>query len=113
MNIFKIMIMLGITLSTVSIGATDIAFGTIKGIKFYDYEGQKKTNIHFSDDATRKLVEGCDGVATITHALHSEESIKQLTSIALAAYAAGKKVRANSRADTCELDFLAIQESVF
>ena len=93
--------------------AGDIAFGKLKGIKIYDYANSKVTNLHFDDSATSKSVEGCNGVATITHSLHPEESTKQMMSIAIAAYMSGKKVRAASAGNTCELDFLAMQETYF
>ena len=108
----KFVIMLVCLLST-STFAADIAFGTLKGIKVYDYANSKVTKLYFSDTATSKDVEGCNGVATITHSVRSPDSLNQIMSLATAAYISGKKVRANSSGDTCELDFLAIQESSF
>ncbi|WP_299494163.1 hypothetical protein [uncultured Shewanella sp.] len=100
-------------LFTLPVVAGDIAFGTLKGIKVYDQSTKKVTELHFSDDAGLQKVEGCNGVARITHSLHSEVSVNQMTSLAIAAYMSGKKVRANSAGDTCEMDFLAIQETSF
>ena len=100
-----------LSLFSTSIFAGDIAFGTLKAIKVYDYPSSKVKKLYFSDDATFKLVEECDGIANITHSLHSEMALNQMMSIALAGYMSGKKVRANFSEDTCELDFFAIQES--
>lgn len=107
------LIMMFVCLLSTSIFAAEIAFGTLKGIKVYDYTSTKKTDLYFSDNATSQNVEGCNGVATITHSLHSEASLNQMVSLAVAAYMSGKKVRANSSGNTCELDFLAIQETLF
>lgn len=93
--------------------AGDIAFGALKGIKVYDQTAKKVTELHFVDDASSQSIEACNGVARITHSLHSEVSLNQMVSLAVAAYMSGKKVRANSSGDTCEIDFLAIQEMSF
>lgn len=92
--------------------ADDIAFGTVKGIKVYDQSGSKVTRIVFSGDATHQN-EGCNGVATLTHSLRSEEALNQMLSIALAAYMGQKKIRAYSNNGTCEADLLALQNSRF
>ena len=94
-----------------AIAGANIAFGKLKGIKIYEKE--KLTKIYFEDDATHKSVEFCEGVATITHAIHDKAEIDRILSIALSAFAAGKKVRAYSTSSTCELDFIAIQETYF
>ncbi|WP_298773431.1 hypothetical protein [uncultured Shewanella sp.] len=93
--------------------AGDIAFGTLKGIKVYDQSAKKATELHFADDASSQFIEACNGVGRITHSQHSEAALNQMTSLAIAAYMSGKKVRANSSGRTCELDFLAIQETSF
>lgn len=93
--------------------AENIAFGTLEGIKVYDYANSKVTRLYFSDSATYQNVPDCNGVANITHSLHSPEALDQFVSIAFSAYIAGRKVRAFSSNDTCEVDFLAIQESFF
>jgi hypothetical protein len=106
-------LMIVVFLLSTPVFAADIAFGTLVGIKVYDYPASKVTNLYFADDATHKTVEGCNGVATITHNARSPEALSQIISLAMAAYMAGKKVRANSVNNTCELDFLALQESHF
>ena len=93
--------------------ADNIAFGVLKAIKVYDQSANKVTKLYFSNDATYQNIPGCDLVANITHSQHSEEAINQFVSIALSAYASGKKVRAYSSNNTCEIDFLALQESYF
>lgn len=98
---------------SVSAQASNIAFGTLKGIKVYDYSGSKVTKLIFSDNATSQNVPGCNRIASITHSLHSPDALDQFISVALAAYMAGKKVRAHSSKDTCEMDFIALQESNF
>lgn len=93
--------------------ADTIAFGKLRGIKTYDFSNNKVLKLYFSENATLKQVEGCNGVATLTYSQHSEAFIAQVTSIALTAYTTGLKVRAHSSDDTCELDFLALQEANF
>lgn len=100
-------------LSSYRADAANIAFGFVTAIKVYDSSGNKLTKIHFASDATEQNVPGCNLVANITHSLHSETAIEQFVSIAMSAYIAGKKIRAYSFADTCEADFIAIQETFF
>lgn len=45
-----------------SVLAGDIGFGTIKGIKVYDFSGNKLTKKYLSDDATMKTVTSCECV---------------------------------------------------
>lgn len=92
--------------------AKDIAHGRLKGIKVYDQATFKATKVYF-DDQAKIFNSDCEGVAIITHSKHSDKGLEQITSLALSAYMAGKKVRAFSLKGTCELDFLAIQESYF
>lgn len=99
--------------STLALASSkDIAHGRLKGIKVYDQATFKATKIYF-DDQAKIYNDDCDGVAIITHSKHSDKGLDQITSLALSAYMAGKKVRAFSLKGTCELDFLAIQESYF
>lgn len=93
--------------------ADNIAFGVLKGIKVYDQSASKVAKLYFSTDATYQNIPECDLVANITHSQHSEAAVNQFVSIALSAYTSGKKVRAFSSNDTCEIDFLALQESYF
>lgn len=100
-------------LSIGNAAADTIAFGKLKGIKTYDFSNSKVLKLYFTEDATLKQAEGCDGVATLTYSQHSEAFITQVTSIALTAYTTALKVRAYSSDDSCELDFLALQETNF
>lgn len=58
-------------------------------------------------------VASCQGVADITPSQHAESTVQQMLSLAISAYMAGKKIRAYSSADTCEADFIAMQETYF
>ncbi|MEP0176634.1 MAG: hypothetical protein ABJH28_09260 [Paraglaciecola sp.] len=109
---FKILSILFILFSF-NVFSNNIAFGTLKGIKVYDYSSEKITKIYFSSDATNKDVPSCGGVVTLTHSLRSEQSLNTMIGIAMTAYVSGKKVRAFSSGDTCEADFLALQDSIF
>lgn len=93
--------------------ASDIAYGTLKGIKIYDHPSQKVIKLYFNADATNQTVAACQGVADITPSQHNESTVQQMLSVAMSAYMAGKKIRAYSSADTCEVDFLAMQETYF
>ena len=96
---------------TFVLAVSDIGFGTLKGIKIY--ETNNVTKIYFSDNATQKDLALCNGVAELTHSKHAPELLDRIFSIALSAYVSGKKVRITSFTDTCEADFIAIQESYF
>jgi hypothetical protein len=96
------------------VSAADIGFGTIKGIKVYDYSAYKVIRIHFSDDATHRDEAACQGVAAITSSLHSSEAIQRMLAVALSAQTAGKKVRAYSNvAGSCEVEMLSVQDVYF
>ena len=108
-------LLLGLVLSwsAANIYAEDIAYGTIKGIKVYDFPNSKVTKIYFNSDATSQ-VEDCEGIAVITHSLHDEATRQSMTSVALAAYMSGKKVRAYSyTAGSCEASLVSVQDSYF
>jgi hypothetical protein len=107
----KIIICLSFIFSLNASAGTDIGFGTIKGIKQYD-SSTKYIKVYFNSDAAN-VNEDCNLEATITYSVHDEASVNRMLSIALSAYMAGKKVRINSSVDSCEADFIAIQESYF
>ena len=100
--------------------AGDIAFGTIKAIKVYGFGDFKHTAIIFNADATR-VNDSCKiaNLASANIPLYSGTIVNPLAShfmsVALAAKATGKKVRAysSSSANPCDLDFLAMQEEYF
>lgn len=93
--------------------AEDIAFGTIKGIKVYDFPDSKVTKIYFNSDAIHQS-EPCQGIGNITHSLHEDKTIKQMLSVALSAYMSGKKIRAYAKMDgSCEIDLIGVQDTYF
>lgn len=94
----------------------DIGLGTIKGIKVYNNTSLKYTKIYLNDNASHKTLQLCNGEGKITHKNYETEpeSLNQMISIALAAYMGGKKVRIYAADDlTCEITFIAIQETYF
>lgn len=94
--------------------AWDIAHGTLKGIKVYDYVDSKVTKLYFDSNATHQDEESCEGVANITHSLHSDATTQKMLSIALSGYMAGKKVRAYSKSSgSCEVELISLQEAYF
>jgi len=102
----------GILMSSYANAATDIAFGTLKAVKVYDFSNDKSIKLYFDDNST--YVNGdCSLVAKITYSKHEKESIDRMLSIALSAQMAGRKVRVTSETATCEVDFIALQDARF
>ena len=99
-------------LSCANVNASDIGLGTVKGIKVYDFGPDKSTKIFLSDDATHKVLENCNGTGSISHT-RDPDIRKKMVSIAMAAYMSGKKIRIYSSNATCEIDFIALQETRF
>jgi len=94
--------------------AADIGYGTIKGIKVYDFSNSKVTRIYLNDNASRQIEESCKGIADITHSAHDEATSQKMLSVALSAYMAGKKVRIYSEVTgSCEVSLISVQESYF
>ena len=96
--------------------AGDVVFGTIKGIKLYDFSGDKSIKVYFNADATNinvKCVSGSSIVAILSIASHDEATVNRMLSMLLSANMAGKKVRIHSAVDSCEIDFVAIQETYY
>mgnify|MGYP000952876907 CR=1 FL=1 len=91
--------------------AGNIAYGTLKAIKVYDFSNVKITKLYFHSNATHQDEASCNGVARITHSLHGA-STERMISIALSGYIANRKVRAYSEnAGSCEADFLSISDT--
>ena len=110
-NLAKISLL---ALACSQVNAGDIAHGTIKGIKVYDFSNDKTTKIYFDSNATHQDEAACQGVAVITHSLHDEATSQKMLSIALSGYMAGKKVRAYSKSSgSCEVDLISVQETYF
>ncbi len=94
--------------------ANNIAYGTLIGIKLYDFSNSKVTKIYFAADASHQSEESCQGVGTITYGQHDEATVNQMLSIAMAGYLSGEKLRAYSQQDgSCEIDFISIQKTYF
>lgn len=116
MNIKHVMTVLLLASTNCYAAGGDIGLGTIKGIKVYNNVPAKYTKIYLSEDASNKTLQSCSGEGIITHGNYATapESLNQMISIALAAYMGGKKVRIHATDDaTCEITFIAIQETYF
>ena len=110
-NLAKVTLLI---LTAAQVNAGDIAHGTIKAIKVYDFPTNKTTKIYFDNNSTHKDEVECEGVAVITHSLHDPDATQKMLSIALSAYMAGKKVRAYSTANgSCEVELISLQEKYF
>ncbi|KZN59026.1 hypothetical protein [Pseudoalteromonas luteoviolacea] len=98
--------------------AADIALGNIRGLKVYDFDNNKSIRIYFEKNAihtnSNACVEQGYQTAIITVAKHDEATVDRMLSIVLAAQMANKKIRvASANANSCEVDFIALQESYF
>lgn len=96
--------------------AESIGFGTVAGIKQYDMGSKKQINIYLEPGAQHTnpdCIENDRPYGHISHSLHDEAVINRMLSIVLAGHMADKKIRLYSDTDSCEIDFVAIQESVF
>lgn len=102
-------------MKTLSSQAGEVAFGTLKGIKLYDFSGDKSIRIYFHSGATY-VNEACvhDGrpIAVINKVNHGF-TIDRMLSMLLSAQMAGKKVRVHAEGDDCEVGFIAIQDMLF
>lgn len=103
--------------------AGNIVHSKVLAVQVHNAAHIKMTKIYFDGKADvvdkaetakckTKYGNGEDVVfATITHGLHDEFAVDQMTNIALAAQASGKKVRAYSyENDSCEADMISIQD---
>jgi hypothetical protein len=114
MDLLKALILIFFSGIGFQAAAADIGFGTVKGIKVFDFSNRKVTKIYFSEDAIRRTESQCNGVADITHILHDEATAQKMISVALSAYMAGKKIRAYSETSgSCEASLISVQETYF
>jgi len=114
MNIIKNVVLMSLFCLSAKGMAADIGYGTIKGIKVYDFSNSKVTRIYLNDNASRQIEESCKGIADITHSAHDEATSQKMLSVALSAYMAGKKVRIYSEVTgSCEVSLISVQESYF
>lgn len=94
--------------------ARDIAYGTLTGIKLYDFSNSKVIKVHFAASASHQSEASCKGVGTITYGQHDDAVINQMLSVAMAGYMSGEKVRAYSRQNgSCEIDLITVQKTYF
>ncbi|WP_064791905.1 hypothetical protein [Shewanella woodyi] len=100
--------------SLLSVQAANIGYGTLTGVKLYDFSNSKVIKVHFAADATHKDESPCNGVGTITYGQHEADVINQMLSVAMAAYLSGEKLRAYSQHNgSCEIDLITIQKTYF
>lgn len=96
--------------------AEPIAFGNIVAIKQYDMGSDKSIKIYLDSSSTHTnsmCAENGRFYGTITHSDHEEQTINRMFSLVTAALMAGKKIRLHSTSNSCEVDFVAIQDAVF
>lgn len=97
-----------------NVQAADIAYGTLTGVKLYDFSNSKLIKVYFAADATHKDEVSCNGVGTITYGQHEDAVINQMLSIAMAGYLSGVKLRAYAEhSGSCEIDLITIQKTYF
>ncbi|MEC4726878.1 hypothetical protein HWQ46_15100 [Shewanella sp. D64] len=112
--VLGIIITLGAVNVSFTIQAADIAYGTLTGVKLYDFSNSKLIKVHFAADATHKDEVSCNGVGTITYGQHEDAVINQMLSIAMAGYLSGVKLRAYAEhSGSCEIDLITIQKTYF
>lgn len=96
--------------------ADGIGFGKVTGIKQYDFSNGKNIKVFLSSDATlinEKCIEKRQVFGVITPSQHAPEVIDRMLSLITTAYVTNKKIRLHSETDSCEIDFVALQEDVF
>ncbi len=97
--------------------AGDIGFGKVDAIKLYDFSNSKIIKIYLSSDSVRtntKCEENARTAGVISPQSHSESTINRMISLATAAQMAGKKIRLYSlQSDSCEIDFVGLQDVYF
>lgn len=103
-------------LLSLSTHAEGIGFGKVAGIKQYDLSNAKNIKVFLYSDATlinEKCIERQRVYGVISHSEHAPEVIDRMLSLITTAYVTNKKVRLHSETDSCEIDFVALQEDVF
>ncbi|WP_444942956.1 hypothetical protein ACJJIK_12745 [Microbulbifer sp. ZKSA006] len=96
--------------------AGSIGFGQVIAVKQYDLGSNESVKIYLSENSTNvntNCIENGNVYGVITPSSHDESTINRMFSLATAAYMSGKKLRLHSETDSCEVDFVAVQESVF
>ncbi|MGO3784734.1 MAG: hypothetical protein ACTJIB_03260 [Pseudoalteromonas prydzensis] len=96
--------------------AESIGFGKVAGIKQYDFSNAKNIKVFLNSDATlinENCIEKQQVFGVITASQHAPEVIDRMLSLITTAYVTNKKIRLHSETDSCEIDFVALQENVF
>jgi hypothetical protein len=110
-------ILLLLTCVSPMVFAGEIGFGKVDAIKVYDFSNSKIIKIYLSSDSVRtniKCEENARTVGIISPKNHSESTINRMVSLATAAQMAGKKIRLYSeQSNSCEIDFVGLQEVYF
>lgn len=111
-------VILGLLLFTTSFVATadNIGLGKVAAIKEYDFNSLSAVKIYLEASATVKnsnCQESGKTYGFITLSKHDSNTVNRMVSMATAAYFSGKKIRIFSESNTCEIDFLALQENEF
>lgn len=99
-----------------SLLAGDIGFGQIDAIKQYDFNDTKLIKIYLNSNSQYKKTECLENerqMGTITLSKHDVAQMNRMLSLATAAYMADKKVRLYSESNSCEIDFISLQEVYF
>ncbi|MBQ4835745.1 MULTISPECIES: hypothetical protein [Pseudoalteromonas] len=102
---------------SLNVFAGDIAFGKVVGTKVYDFSDNKSVKVYFEKGSTlgtSACKESERPFGVITYSKKTEASVNHMLSVILAAQMSGKKMRIFSKADnSCEVDFVALQETYF
>jgi len=95
----------------------EIGYGQINSIKQYDFTNNKSVVVILEGAATHTnpaclsngMIHG-----NISYTEHEAGMVNSLLSMSMAAYMAGKKVRLYSETNnSCEIDFIGIQDTFF
>jgi hypothetical protein len=96
--------------------AGDIGFGTVEGIKIYDFSNDESIRVFLSSTSTHvnaDCIVGSMVVGKISKVKHDQSVIDRMMSMVLTANISEKKVRLHSATNSCEIDFVAIQKSYY
>lgn len=96
--------------------AESIGFGKVTAIKQYDLSSNKNIKVFLHPDATlinKSCIERQRIYGVITPSKHDSKVIDRMLSLITTAYVTNKKIRLHSETDSCEIDFVALQEDVF
>lgn len=111
----KIIITLLLLFSSVSY-AGSIGFGKVVGIKQYDFSSNNTIKIFLHPDAAlsnESCIEKQRVYGVITPSKHDANVIDRMLSLLMTAYVADRKIRLHSESNSCEIDFVSLQEDVF